>query len=264
MPHWEGLALNRLLRIFSMVSVGILMTAISCFAASPQLKQSTSPLIQNDPVINELSIDAKRAFRKEYIKQLMAKYEQNHTLAGMRQYLILKYQELKIGKAPRDPQLVIQETLDKARSMYERTQPYVGSSFKRMYNPEKIEDTVHRYLWLKGFCFFFLGIGTEHQVAFPYFYLPGNENIRRELLRDIVHYSFPEVLEVPENASWLERMTGVMDRLGYVIFNVSKYCKNAVPPVAPSPDPVGSGLREAPSESNGESSGSLPSSVPAQ
>lgn len=246
-----------------MVFVGILMTGISCFAASPQLKQSTSPLIQNDPVINELSIDAKRAFRKEYIKRLMAKYEQNHILAGMRQYLVHKYQELKIAKAPRDPQLVIQETLEKARSMYERTQPYVGNSFKRLYNPEQIEATVHRYLWLKGFCFFFLGIGTEHQVAFSYFYLPGNEKIRRELMRDVVHYSFPEVLEVPENASWLEKMTGVMDRLGYEIFNVPKYCKNAVPP-APSSGQDGSGLRETPTGSNSESSSPSPSSVPVQ
>lgn len=268
----EGWILNRMWRIFLTVFFAIFMTGITCFATSPPIKQTTVPLIQTDPVIHELSIDAKRAFRKEYIKELMAKYEQNHTLAGMRQYLILKYQELKIGKAPRDPQLVIQETLDKARSMYERTQPYVGNSFKRMYNPEQIEITVHRYLWLKGFCFFFMGIGTEHKVAFSYFYLPGNENIKHQLMRDVVHYSFPEVLDVPENASWFERMSGVMDRLGYDIFSVAKYCKNAVPPVVPTPDPAGTGLRETSQETSPKPSAEtsdapsspLPSSAPMQ
>ena len=46
----------------------------------------------------------------------------------------------------------------------------------------------------------------------------------REMLMDIVHFSFPEVVETPENRTWFKSMSDVMDRLGYQIFDVKKYC----------------------------------------
>jgi hypothetical protein len=63
-----------------------------------------------------------------------------------------------------------------------------------------------------------------------YFYEPGNETDKKELLRDIVHYSFPEVKEIPENEFWFQNMGQVMDRLGYKLFNVNRYTGSSATP----------------------------------
>jgi hypothetical protein len=39
----------------------------------------------------------------------------------------------------------------------------------------------------------------------------------------VVIYSFPEVPDVPENKAWQSQMMGVMEKLGYQIFNVDKF-----------------------------------------
>lgn len=68
-----------------------------------------------------------------------------------------------------------------------------------------------------------IGIKEEHRMAFSYFYLPGNEEIRRIFINDMVNYSFPEVPEIPENEVWRQQMNGAMSRLGYRIFSVKKF-----------------------------------------
>jgi hypothetical protein len=86
-----------------------------------------------------------------------------------------------------------------------------------------IEENVNKYLWLKGIAFFILGIGDEHKIAISYFYQNGNEKIKHEFMIDTVKYSYPEVLDTPENAPWFNKMSQVMDRIAYRVFNVKDY-----------------------------------------
>ena len=177
----------------------------------------------NSLVVNELSLENRKAVRIEILGQLLNKYENNQTFAKVYDYMVLKYQDLHKTKQPRSPGLIIQETLEKARMMFDRTRPYVGTSFTRVYDPAQIEKNVHKYLWLKGLCFLVLGIGDEQRIALSYFYLPGNEDIKQSFLRDVVLYSFPEVPDIPENKAWQSDMMVVMESLGYKIFGISKF-----------------------------------------
>lgn len=184
----------------------------------------TTPTVHaNDMTINSLSLENKRAVRKEILDQLIVKYNDNQTLAAVYSFMVEKFEELHKKKSPRYPEVVIRESFEKARSLFDRTKPYIGNSFTRVYDPEQIEKNVKKYLWLRGFCFLILGIGEEHKVALSYFYLPGNEVLKQELLKDIVKYSFPEVPDVDENTTWRAEMALVMDRLGYKLFDVERY-----------------------------------------
>jgi hypothetical protein len=177
----------------------------------------------NGLVVNELSVENRKAARIEILAQMVNKYENNQTFDKVHDYMVLKYQELHKSKQPESPGLVIQETFKKARSLFDHTRPFVGSSFARVYDPALIEKKVQRYIWLKGLCFIVLGIGDEHRIALSYFYLPGNEDLKQDFLKDVVIYSFPEVPDVPENYAWQSDMMAVMDRLGYSIFNIRKF-----------------------------------------
>jgi hypothetical protein len=183
----------------------------------------------NTLVVNELSFENRKAARIEILEQLLNKYENNQTFTKVHDYMVLKYQELHKTNPPGSPSIVIQETFERARTLFDRTRPYVGTSFTRVYDPAQIEKNVHKYLWLKGLCFIVLGIGDEHRIALSYFYLPGNEDVKQDFLKDVVFYSFPEVPDIPENKAWQSDMMAVMDRLGYSLFNISKFLHSKVP-----------------------------------
>ena len=182
----------------------------------------------NAPRSMDLSLETKRNIRQEMLAHLLVKYTDNQTFPKMHEYMIAKYRQLHKSGNPRLPNQIITETLEKARSLFEKVKPYVGSDFKRKYQPEEIEKTVNKYLWLKGICFLFLGIKDEHKNALSYFYLPGNEEMKYQFLRDTVKFSFPEVYDVPENSAWFDGMASVMERIGYKLFDVNKYCPEAV------------------------------------
>jgi hypothetical protein len=177
-------------------------------------------------VIHEISLEERRAVRRELLEQMVIRYENNGTFAKVQQYMELKYKELKKTKTPKSPSIVIQETFQRTRTLMDRTRPFIGNSFTRVYDPVQIEKNVQKYIWLKGLCFLVLGIGDEHRIALSFFYLPGNEDLKKQFLKDVVIYSFPEVLDLPENQEWQVEMMGVMDRLGYTIFNIDKFVPN--------------------------------------
>ena len=181
-------------------------------------------------VINEMSLEKRRVVRSELLKQMVLKYENDQTFAKVQDYMENKYHELHKNKPPKSPSLVIQETFQRTRAFMDKTRPYIGSSFTRVYDPVQIEKNVNQYLWLKGICFLVLGIGEDHRIALSFFYLPGNETLKREFLKDVVIYSFPEVLDESANQDWQNEMIGVMERLGYRIFNIDRYVPNISAP----------------------------------
>ena len=177
----------------------------------------------DSPVVNEMSLDQKRAIRKQLLAHMVEKYNQNQIFPHMQAYMIENYHQLKKNGKPKSPAQLITDTLERSRAVYEKTHAIVGESFKRMYNPLQIESTVNRYLWLKGLCFLVMGINEDHKIALSYFYQPGNEQEKQEFLRDAIYYSFPEIPDIPANDAWYESMNPVMDRLCYKLFNIDKY-----------------------------------------
>ncbi|HBE80116.1 MAG TPA: hypothetical protein DDW65_20390 [Firmicutes bacterium] len=184
---------------------------------------------QNNVTINELTLEQRKAARIELLQQMMSKYENNQTFAKVQDYMEAKYQFLHKSHPPRTPSVVIQETFKRTQSLMDHTRPYIGNSFTRIYDPVQIEKNVNKYIWLKGLCFIILGINDEHRIALSYFYQPENQDLKQEFLKDVVIYSFPEVLDVPENKQWQSEMMIVMDKLGYKIFNIKKFVKNENP-----------------------------------
>jgi hypothetical protein len=176
-----------------------------------------------DMIINNLSDEDRTVIRQELLKQLIVKYETNQTFSKVQEYMDLKFQELHKTSKPRSSVIVIEETFDKSRLLYEQTKLFVGNNFARDYDPIQIRKEVQKYLWLKGFCFAILGITDEHRAALSYFYLPENEELKQDLLKDLVLYFFPEVSDVPENKVWHNEMESVIERLGYQIFNINKF-----------------------------------------
>jgi hypothetical protein len=175
------------------------------------------------PVVTEMSVGTKRAIRAELLQQLIRKYNVNHTFPEMQQYMADKYKELDKKGTAESPDQLIANTLDKSRSVFEKVKSFIGSNFKRQYNPAALERSINKYLWLKGVCFVILGIGEPHKIAISYFYCPGQESVKRNFMIDTVKYSFPEVRNIPENAEWFEEMGQLMEHLGYRLFNVEKY-----------------------------------------
>jgi len=191
-------------------------TAISAEINQPKSNYTT-------PIFSEMNVEAKRAARKAYLPKLMAKYTQNQTFLKMHAYMAKRYAELKKLSEPPTPDLLITETLNKTQTVFEKTKSIVGNKFKRQYDPDIIEANVNKYLWLKGLCFFILGIGEEHKIAVAYFFEPGNESIKQEFMLDAVKYSYPEVQDCPANAAWFARMGEMMERIAYRVFTVEKY-----------------------------------------
>jgi hypothetical protein len=174
-------------------------------------------------VIHEMTIENRKAIRIEFLQQMVIKYENDQTFAKVQQYMDIKYKELHKTKQPRSPAIVIQETFQRTRTLMDRTRPFIGNSFTRVYDPVQIEKNVQKYIWLKGLCFVVLGIGDEHRIALSFFYTPGYEELKQQFLKDVVIYSFPEVPDLPENQVWQTEMMAVMERLGYTIFNIGKF-----------------------------------------
>jgi hypothetical protein len=197
------------------------IAGFSCFATAVTQEQ---PQPDQNPLFINISLEEKRSIKKEFLNEMMARYNQNQTFLKMHEYMVSKYQELGKTASPVFPDTLIEDTLNRSRQVFDKTQPLVGNSFKKVYDPERIEKAINKYLWLKGLCFFVLGIKEEHKIALSYFYLPGNEQVKLQFLKDAVQYSYPEVLDVPENNAWFTSMSGVMERLGYKLFNIDKYC----------------------------------------
>jgi hypothetical protein len=191
--------------------------SFSCLAESVD-----SPDFQQ-PASLDLTVEEKRSQRVTLLEEMLAKYEQRQVFDQMLQYMNSKAAELEKDEVIESPQILIRETLERTRAVYEKVQPFVGNQFKRNYNPEDIESKINKYRWLKGPAFLILGIRQRHKIALSFFYLPENESIKREFLHDAVQYSYPEILDIPENQAWFDSMNGVMERMGYKYFNVKKY-----------------------------------------
>ncbi len=190
---------------------------LSSKATAEIIKTSDGILIYN------LSLDERRIVRRQIANEFIINYNANNIFEKVDRYMSSYYKEAKKNTPLRYPDVILQDTLDKAGNLIVQTRKFVGSSFSKVYEPELIEKKVRRFLWLKGICFFALGINDEHRLAVSYFYLPGNEDERRDFLRHVVRFSFPEVPDLSGNKDWQEKMVLVMDRLGYDIFSVKKF-----------------------------------------
>lgn len=199
-----------------------------CFllSFSSFLIQAADPVIDPNPRSTELSMEGKRLAQQQILSRLITKYTQNQTFVKVQEYMVEKYHELRKPYSPRFPALLLKETFEKSQNVYEKTQRFVGNSFKSTVSPEQLEKSIDKFLWLKGLCFFILGIKEEHKIGLSYFYQPGNESLRRDLIRDIVQYYYPGVPDLPENQLWFQKMDAVMDRLGSKLFDVQKYCSS--------------------------------------
>jgi hypothetical protein len=207
----------------------LLYANFSGFAAKSAMNSGSSGSLTEtcrSPVVTEMNIETKREIRKDLLQKLIQKYNHNNTFPEMHQYMITKYKELDKKDTLESPDQLISNTLDKSRSIFEKVKSFIGNSFKRQYNPVALEESVKKYLWLKGVCFMIMGINEEHKIAISYFYCPGQEDVKRNFMIDTVKYSFPEVQDIPENAEWFETMGKVMERLGYKLFNVNKYVES--------------------------------------
>ncbi len=194
----------------------LLSSQVAAAAVNPD------PAPTQKPLSNELSLPDKQEMQQQILDDLLLKYTQNQTFVKLHEYMVLKYQQLAKRGTPRPPQQIIKEAFQRTRAVYEKTKPFVHNTFQD-FDPDAVERSVEKYLWLKGLCFWILGINQEHEIGLSYFYLPENQGVKKELLRDIVHYSFPEVPDIPANRIWFQNMVQVMDRLGYKIFNIEKY-----------------------------------------
>jgi hypothetical protein len=208
----------------------LILSLIGLVVFIPPAAAAASQTAGETPVVVEMTLEQKRAVRKELLSQMIAKYRQNQIFQQMQAFMTAKYAEMHKSSTPKPPDQLIIDTMERSRTVYEKTRSFVGENFKRVYEPARIESSVNRFLWLKGLCFVVLGINEDHKVALSFFYMPGNEQYRQEFLRDTVKYSFPEVQNIPVNDPWFDDMGGVMDRLAYKIFNVDKY--SATPPSA--------------------------------
>lgn len=203
---------------FGVLSVLLLfVVAVGCFA------QTIKVLPFQPPATLDITVEQKRSLRVTLLEQMLVKYEEQQVFEQMRQYMKSKSAELEKDETIESPEVLIRETLERTRAVYEKVQPFVGNQFKRNYNPEEIEAKINKFAWLKGPAFIILGIHEKHKIALSFFYLPENKNLKLKFLHDAVQYSYPEVLNTPENQAWFESMDGVMERMGYKFFNVDKY-----------------------------------------
>jgi hypothetical protein len=209
--------------LFAICFLGANFSGAAAQPASAPGSTGIEPEFFRPPAVAEMSVETKREIRQELLQKLIQKYNRNNTFPDMSQYMADKYQELAKKGTAVPPEQLIAKTLDKSRSVFEKVKSFVGSNFKRQYNPVTLEASINKYLWLKGICFLILGIREEHKIAVSYFYRPGRESVKKNFMIDAVKYSFPEVRDIPENAEWFEAMGEVMERLGFKLFNVDKY-----------------------------------------
>jgi hypothetical protein len=202
----------------SVLSGALLFLALFTVTSNGITQTDNEPAFQK-PATLEITLEQKRRLRVVLFEQMLVKYKKRQIFEKMRQYMNSKLGHHKIEA----PEELIRETLERTRSVYEKIQPLIGSHFKRNYNPESIEAKINKFAWLKGLAFLILGIRKKHKIAISFFYLPENEVLKGEFFHDVVRYSYPEVLTVPENEAWFGKMNGVMERMGFKYFNVAKY-----------------------------------------
>lgn len=178
---------------------------------------------QQGVIFSQMSMDSKKEFRNKLVSDLVREFREDHTFEKIHQYMLLKAAELNKVQPRHFPDFLIEDTFSKTDNLFERTRFAIKDNPGRFYEPESFEKSVQKLLWLKGICFVLMGIKEEHQMAFSYFYLPGNENLRYKFVNNMVKYSFPEVPEITENEAWRQQMNGAMTRLGYNIFSVKKF-----------------------------------------
>lgn len=174
-------------------------------------------------IVFQISRENKKVFRENLVRDMVTKFKEDQTFDKINAYMISKATELNKTQPRHRPDFLIEDTFAKTDNLFEKTRFAVKDNPGSFYEPVSFEKSVQKLLWLKGVCFLVMGIKEEHQMAFSYFYVPGNEDIRREFLEDMVHYSFPEVPDIPENEFWHRKMNQAMSRLGYRIFSVKKY-----------------------------------------
>ncbi len=174
-------------------------------------------------VVSQMSMENKKIFREKLVQSMVIKFKEDETFAKIHQYMLSKATELNKEQPHHLPDFLIEDTFSKTDNLFERTRFAIKDNPGRFYEPVTFEKSVKKLLWLKGICFLVIGIKEEHQMAFSYFYLPGNENIRRQFLEEMVNYSFPEIPDIPENEKWRLQMNEAMSRLGYSIFSVKKF-----------------------------------------
>lgn len=174
-------------------------------------------------VVFQMSRENKKVFRENLIRDLVTKFKEGQVFDKINDYMISKATELNKDHPRHTPDYLIEDTFNKTDNLFEKTRFAVKDNPGRFYEPISFEKSVQKLLWLRGVCFLVMGIKEEHQMAFSYFYVPGNEDVKREFLEDMINYSFPEVPDIPENQFWRQQMNEAMSRLGYRIFSVQKY-----------------------------------------
>lgn len=228
MLNWKISVIFGIVILFSVVS-GIRAEDM----AIPELPDQNVE-IQDGLIVHKISIDEKRAIRRQLMAQFMVCYNDNQTFDKISRYMISKYQELNKTKTPKYPGELLEEAFEKSNNLMVQTKKYYGNNFTRVYDPEMVEKKVRKFLWLKGLYFLILGINDEHRLAMSYFYLPGNETIKQDFFERVVRFSYPEIPDIEENSGWCQQMTVVMDRLGYELFNVKKFLPRA--DLSPTPN----------------------------
>ncbi len=173
--------------------------------------------------ISQMSFESKKVFREKIVQNMVNKFREDETFDKIHQYMLSKSTELNKTQPRHFPDFLIEDTFSKTDNLFERTRFAIKDNPGRFYEPVSFEKSVQKLLWLKGICFIVIGIKEEHEMAFSYFYLPGNENLKRQFLQDMIYYSFPEVPDIPENEAWRQQMNEAMSRLGYSIFSVKKF-----------------------------------------
>ncbi len=174
-------------------------------------------------IVFQMSPENKKVFRENLVRNMVTKFKEDQTFDKIDQYMLSKAAELNKVNPKHSPDFLIEDTFAKTDNLFEKTRFAIKDNPGRFYEPVSFEKSVQKLLWLKGMCFLVMGIKEEHQMAFSYFYVPGNEDIRREFIEEMVNYSFPEVPNIPENEIWHQQMNDALSRLGYRIFSVKKF-----------------------------------------
>lgn len=193
------------------------------FSLSAIIPRNLSAEAVDTIVILPMSLENKKIFRENLVRNMVTKYKNDRTFDKINQYMLAKASELNKNYPRYSPDFLIEDTFAKTDNLLAKTRFAIKDNPNRFYDPLTFEKSVQKLLWLKGVCFLVMGIKEEHQMAFSYFYAPGNDADRYEFMQEMINYSFPEVPDIPENNNWRRQMNDAMSRLGYQIFSVNKF-----------------------------------------
>jgi hypothetical protein len=173
--------------------------------------------------INSLSHQSKQVLRKQLITKMVAGYREDRTFEKISAYMLQMSQEHHMAPPRKPADVLMGETFNKMQNLYDVIKPIVGNKTSDFYDSERFTKTIRKYLWLRGLCFFILGIGEEHKEALAFFYLPQNEALKQEFMGTMVRFIYPEVPQSPENEVWFREMAALVGQIGYDAFNVNKF-----------------------------------------